>query len=76
MLGSEEGYYDMHPLVQCCTRVWTSRFGDLPKWKSQFLKLLSKHFPDSGYDDWPNYDIWPVCQMLLPHASTVLEEEP
>lgn len=75
-LGSEEGYCDIHPLVQCCTRVWASRFNDLPKWKPQFLRLMLRNFPDTGYDDWPNYDIWPTWQVLLPHDSTMFEEEP
>ena len=70
MLGLEDGYCEMHPLVQFCTQVWFSKFGDLPKWKSQFLGVMSEHFPKGSYDTWPE------CRVMLPHVEPLLDDEP
>ncbi|KAL9572088.1 hypothetical protein ACKAV7_003805 [Fusarium commune] len=62
--------FEMHSLVQFCTKVWLSRLDDESRWKRAFLRAMSKHFP-SG-----TFETWPTCQMLLPHIESIVEEEP
>ncbi|KAH7464012.1 hypothetical protein FOMA001_g17831 [Fusarium oxysporum f. sp. matthiolae] len=62
--------FEMHSLVQFCTKVWLSRLDDASRWKQAFLRAMSKHFP-SG-----TFETWPTCQMLLPHIESIVEEEP
>ncbi|KAG7402993.1 Kinesin light chain [Fusarium oxysporum f. sp. rapae] len=65
-----EDTYEMHSLVQFCTRVWISTTGNEGRWRQLFLDSMSKHFPDG------NFENWLVCQMLLPHVEPMLGKEP
>ncbi|CAH0028566.1 unnamed protein product [Clonostachys rhizophaga] len=64
------GVCEMHSLVQFCTRVWLSQVNNTEQWKRVFLLAMAKHFP-SGV-----YETWPICQMLLPHVESILDEGP
>ncbi|CAM1511657.1 Fc.00g091700.m01.CDS01 [Cosmosporella sp. VM-42] len=59
----------IHPLVQFCTQVWLSAFGDAPLWKRVFLWEMTRHFP------WPNIENWPTCRLLLSHIKPVVDQD-
>uniref|UniRef100_A0A4E9EIH7 NB-ARC domain-containing protein n=1 Tax=Gibberella zeae TaxID=5518 RepID=A0A4E9EIH7_GIBZA len=67
---STMGLFEMHSLVQFCTRSWISEFGDPVRWSRLFIKLAADHFP-SGM-----FDTWTVCQNLLPHIEPLLGRKP
>jgi tetratricopeptide (TPR) repeat protein len=62
--------YEMHPLVQFCTRVWLSSFSDVERWMLKFLSLMAREFPTGDFENWSK------CQLLLPHVEPILESEP
>ncbi|KAM0231792.1 hypothetical protein ACHAPO_008374 [Fusarium lateritium] len=64
------GLYEMHPLVQLCTRSWISEFGDPTRWSQLFTKLAAEYFP-SG-----DFETWEICQSLLPHIKSMLKTKP
>jgi tetratricopeptide (TPR) repeat protein len=61
--------WGMHALVQFCTRVWLSSYGEVERWKSAFLELLAKDFPIGEYENWKK------CQQLLPHVEPLYDSE-
>jgi hypothetical protein len=67
---STEGLFEMHPLVQFCTRQWISECGDPTRWRQLFIKLADEHFPVG------EFEVWGVRQSLLPHLEPFLEERP
>ncbi|KAF6822492.1 Kinesin light chain 5 [Colletotrichum plurivorum] len=66
---SSVGFCEMHSLVQFCTRLWISEFGDPARWSRLFVKLAADHFP-SG-----EFETWGTCQSLLPHIEPVLSRK-
>jgi tetratricopeptide (TPR) repeat protein len=66
---ASSGFFEMHPLVQFCTRSWISEFGDPARWSRLFLKLMATHFP-SG-----RFETWGTCQSLLPHIEHLLRSK-
>ncbi|KAM3456411.1 hypothetical protein MY3296_001690 [Beauveria thailandica] len=67
---AEPDLYQMHSLVQICTRAWLSELGQVARWETLFLQLASQHFPDGDFDTWHQ------CQLLLPHIERLLEKPP
>ena len=67
---SEKEVYEMHPLVQFCTRIWLSQFDIIERWRRKFLHVISKEFPSGVFENWP------TCQKLLPHTESILKEVP
>ncbi|KAL7755426.1 hypothetical protein ACKLNR_014524 [Fusarium oxysporum f. sp. zingiberi] len=67
---STVGLYEMHSLVQFCTRSWISEFGDPAKWSRLFMKLAADHFPSGAFETWA------VCQSLLPHVEPLVGRKP
>ncbi|KAK6714820.1 hypothetical protein SNK04_005751 [Fusarium graminearum] len=65
-----QGVFEVHSLVQFCTRAWISMGDDAERWKRVFLWSISRHFP-SG-----TFETWRTCQLLLPHIESLLEEKP
>ncbi|RSL64168.1 hypothetical protein CEP51_013189 [Fusarium floridanum] len=61
---------EVHSLVQFCTRTWISMVDDAERWRQVFLRSMSRHFPSGAFETWP------ICQLLLPHIESVLEEKP
>jgi tetratricopeptide (TPR) repeat protein len=61
---------EMHALVQFCTRVWLSSFGNVNQWRSEFLALMAREFPPGDFDNWIK------CQQLLPHVELLHQDEP
>jgi tetratricopeptide (TPR) repeat protein len=60
----------MHALVQFCTRVWLSSFGDAAQWEQRFVALMAQELPSGEYENWVR------CQQLLPHVEPLFESEP
>ncbi|KAM0268252.1 hypothetical protein ACHAQH_010010 [Verticillium albo-atrum] len=60
------GLCEMHSLVQFCTRLWTSKFGDRRRWSRLFIQLAADHFPSGVFETWEK------CQRLLPHVEPVV----
>ena len=68
---SENGNtFEMHPLVQFCSRVWVSSNGDTSSWKHKIFYLLSQLFPSGDPKTWPR------CQELNPHVDVVFDIMP
>jgi tetratricopeptide (TPR) repeat protein len=66
----EKGIWEMHGLVQFCTQVWLSSFGDAQRWNRSFLALMAKEFPDADFKNWGK------CKQLLPHVESLYQREP
>ncbi|KAF5015728.1 hypothetical protein F66182_12838, partial [Fusarium sp. NRRL 66182] len=66
---ADRDVYEMHALVQFCTRVWISSFSDAEKWKQKFLGLMAREFPKADFKNWAK------CQQLLPHVVWLYEIE-
>ncbi|KAH8779131.1 P-loop containing nucleoside triphosphate hydrolase protein [Hyaloscypha sp. PMI_1271] len=62
--------FEMHSLVQLATRKWLEAYGQLEKWKQQFITNLCEHFPTGEYENWV------VCQALFPHAKSAATQQP
>ncbi|WAO96035.1 NACHT domain-containing protein [Fusarium falciforme] len=62
--------FEMHALVQFCTRVWLSSFCDTQRWERKFLKVISELYPSGEYENWVK------CQSLDPHIEGIVQEEP
>jgi hypothetical protein len=60
---------EMHALVQFCTQVWLSSFGDKERWGSQFVELMAKEFPSGEFENWA------TCEQLLPLIEALLYAE-
>jgi hypothetical protein len=70
-LSTTSGLFDMHALVQFCTRVWLSEsYLKFAQVKSLFLSLSVEHFPSGDVETWTR------CQLLLPHMKPLLDDEP
>lgn len=61
---------EMHALVQFCTRVWLSSFGDAEQWQQRFVALMSQELPGGEYENWSK------CQQLLPHVESLFNTKP
>ncbi|KAJ4179575.1 hypothetical protein NW767_014587 [Fusarium falciforme] len=62
--------FEMHALVQFCTRVWLSSSCDTQRWERKFLKVMSELYPSGEYENWA------TCQCLDPHVEVIMKEEP
>ncbi|KAF2818537.1 TPR-like protein [Ophiobolus disseminans] len=61
---------EMHALVQFCTRIWLSSLRNAAQWEQEFVALIARELPSGEYENWPK------CQQLLPHAEPLFESEP
>ncbi|KAJ4312335.1 hypothetical protein N0V94_007489 [Neodidymelliopsis sp. IMI 364377] len=61
---------EMRPLVQCCTRVWLSSFGDTEQWEHKFVALMAQELPNGEYGNWAKF------QQLLPHVEPLFDAKP
>ncbi|KAM3481256.1 hypothetical protein MY8738_004608 [Beauveria namnaoensis] len=68
--SAEPDLYEMHSLVQICTRAWLSGLGQVARWGTLFLQLAAEHFPNGLFETWNR------CQLLLPHIERLLEKRP
>ncbi|KAF2469575.1 uncharacterized protein BDR25DRAFT_315181 [Lindgomyces ingoldianus] len=44
--------FRMHALVQVAMRKWLEEYGELDRWKQQFVKNLYAEFPTGEYENW------------------------
>jgi tetratricopeptide (TPR) repeat protein len=61
---------EMHALVQFCTRVWLSSFGNTEQWEQSFVALMAQELPSGEYENWAK------CQQLLPHVEPLFASKP
>ncbi|KAK3682215.1 P-loop containing nucleoside triphosphate hydrolase protein [Podospora appendiculata] len=66
----QKGEYEMHALVQFCTRAWLLLSDDEQKWKRRFLQVMAREYPAGTYENWTK------CQQLDPHIEHVVKEKP
>ncbi|KAI1846943.1 hypothetical protein JX265_014012 [Neoarthrinium moseri] len=69
-LTTEQDAYEMHALVQLCTRVWLSSVDSIDRWRDVFLRFISKEYPTGDHKNWTR------CQQLEPHITPIVETEP
>ncbi|KAH8586005.1 P-loop containing nucleoside triphosphate hydrolase protein, partial [Bisporella sp. PMI_857] len=62
--------FEMHPLVQFSTKKWLESYGDLEKWRKEYIAILSGSFPIGDFKNWS------MCRTLFPHAETALSQRP
>jgi tetratricopeptide (TPR) repeat protein len=62
--------FEMHGLVQLAMRKWLEAYGQLERWKQQYIKNLCSEYPTGEYENWVK------CQALFPHARTALAQQP
>ncbi|KAH6895215.1 P-loop containing nucleoside triphosphate hydrolase protein [Thelonectria olida] len=67
---TDSDMFEMHMLVQLCTKAWLSTFGNTQEWDQRFLQVMAAVYP-KGYPE----DI-AVCQVLEPHLDGLLAGEP
>ena len=59
--------FEIHRLVHLATRKWLEVQGTKDFWEGQALKVVRDVFPV------PEFESWITCEILLPHAQTVLK---
>ncbi|KAH7396963.1 TPR domain protein [Phaeosphaeria sp. MPI-PUGE-AT-0046c] len=69
-MTAESDTCEMHALVQFCTQVWLSSFGDVQHWDHRFIALMRQELPNGDYENWTK------CQKLLPHVERLFHKEP
>lgn len=63
--------YDMHRLIQLATQKWLQIQGTSDEWLERALDRLYEVFPKDSKD----FVSWITCELLLPHAQSVLEND-
>ncbi|KAI8680532.1 NACHT domain-containing protein [Fusarium keratoplasticum] len=61
--------FEMHALVQFCTRLWLSS-DKIQRWKRAFLRAVADQYPTGNYENWVK------CQSLDPHIEGIIQEKP
>lgn len=67
---ADSDVYEMHALVQFCTRVWLSSSGESERWEQRFIALMAQELPSGEYENRLK------CQQLLPHIERLYDTEP
>ncbi|KAI4940873.1 hypothetical protein J4E91_011130 [Alternaria rosae] len=62
--------WEMHALVQFCTRVWLSSCSDARQWEQRFVALMAQELPNGEHENWAK------CQQLLPHVEPLFSTQP
>jgi tetratricopeptide (TPR) repeat protein len=65
--GTSADCYDIHRLVQVCTRDWLKRSSMAEEVLSHAVKIMVHAYPMTSHEDWQK------CAPYLPHAQAVLE---
>lgn len=58
--------FELHRLVQFSARKWLELNNELEKWTEIYIRIVSEAFLGGDYKSWT------ICQVLFPHAKTVL----
>ncbi|KAL8735172.1 MAG: hypothetical protein Q9166_001048 [cf. Caloplaca sp. 2 TL-2023] len=66
LIGTQRGgaSFDIHRLVQVSVQRWLR--GSRERWQSEAVRTLSERLPLGNYENWDE------CEILSPHAQTVL----
>ena len=67
---TQKSEYEMHALVQLCTRAWVSSSGNKREWNRRFLQVMAREYPAGMYENWSK------CQQLDPHVEHVIRKKP
>ncbi|KAG7402978.1 Kinesin light chain [Fusarium oxysporum f. sp. rapae] len=70
VVTADREVFEMHALVQFCTRVWLLTFDDMQRWEREFLKAMSDQYPSGKYETWTE------CRRLDPHLEVIMKEKP
>ncbi|PSN58606.1 hypothetical protein BS50DRAFT_614816 [Corynespora cassiicola Philippines] len=62
--------FEMHRLVQFSTKKWLELHKELERWKEAYAVLMDDSYPVGQYENWP------VCQALFPHAQAAADSQP
>ncbi|KAI1157269.1 hypothetical protein F5B18DRAFT_261410 [Nemania serpens] len=65
----DEHIYQIHALVQFCTRDWLCSRCEEEVWRRRFLSLMATEFPTGEFQNRAK------CQQLLPHLEILYEQE-
>ncbi|KAI0902947.1 hypothetical protein F4823DRAFT_620460 [Ustulina deusta] len=65
----DKDIYQIHALVQFCTRDWLCSRCEEEVWRRRFLGLMATEFPIGEFQNRAK------CQQLLPHLETLYEQE-
>ncbi|CAN9424569.1 unnamed protein product [Alternaria alternata] len=69
-MAADSDVFEMHALVQFCTRVWLSSCSDAEQWEQRFLVLMAQELPNGEHENWAK------CQQLLPHVEPLFSTQP
>jgi tetratricopeptide (TPR) repeat protein len=69
-VNKEGDAFEMHRLVQLSTRKWLEAYGQLEKWRQQYITKMSEAFPTAEYGNWRS------CQKLFAHAEAAVGQRP
>ncbi|KAK1573934.1 P-loop containing nucleoside triphosphate hydrolase protein [Colletotrichum navitas] len=67
---TQEGVFEMHPLVRLCTQIWLSTTENVRKWRRIFLHVMSREYPTGAFETWAR------CQELSFHIQSVVNDKP
>ena len=67
--NSKDETFSIYRLVRLAMRQRLSARGTEKKWAFEALSLLSRNFPDGEFDSWP------TCAALIPHAVSILKSD-
>ncbi|KAJ5502805.1 P-loop containing nucleoside triphosphate hydrolase protein [Penicillium fimorum] len=69
-ISVDEHTFEMHRLVQLAMRKWLEAYGQLERWKQQFIEILDHAFPAG------DFETWAVCQPLFSHVQSAVTQQP
>lgn len=69
-MNEQGNLFKMHKLVQRFLKRWLERNGELEKFKGNFLRIMSKAFPEDPYENLAK------CKELFPHAEVAMDYPP
>jgi tetratricopeptide (TPR) repeat protein len=69
-MTADSDVFEMHALVQFCTRVWLSSSSDAEQWERRFVELMAQELPNGDHENWAK------CQQLLPHVEPLFSTQP
>ncbi|KAH7140976.1 hypothetical protein EDB81DRAFT_799265 [Dactylonectria macrodidyma] len=65
---ADRDIFEMHSLVQFCTRIWLSAVDQAREWERAYLWVISRRFPNR------DFKTWPTCRALMPHVESIIHK--
>ncbi|KAH7144249.1 hypothetical protein B0J13DRAFT_554855 [Dactylonectria estremocensis] len=69
-MAANRDTFEMHSLVQLCTRIWLSAVDTTRDWERIYLWVIAMRFPKGNFENWPR------CRALMPHIESIMHEPP